>query len=548
MIQVDEADILNGDRALFKGGVVKIRNMPIAYLPVGYIPLDNERKSGFLTPSIGGSNLDGFTVGNTYFWAIDKHSDATFGLDYMAKRGVRGTVEYRYIPSRKTSGQFNATILDDNVTGKTFWKVDGFHNQQFDNGFSLTSKLDLTSESNFNKTFRNQTENRTRRSSDSFASLIKTWGNHSFDVLARYRESEQDGRDDTFGILPQATLKTQPVELGKTNLYFNQDSTFSTFVVDFDPSPTTDSIQSIQRFDFHPQISAPLALFPWLQFTPKVGVRETLYSNGYVGNRETGVLSRELIDINAILEGPKINKIFTSESDSGATRFKHIIEPRFQYDFIPDLDTSDRAQIRALDGIDSVPNTNSLSYFFTQRLLRKESSDSGASNTSQMARFEISQSYNFNEATRQLTNATDANRPFSNLRFDFDSLWGRHLMLNWDSTLNVYDGTIETFNFDVGVRPTDNLMVILERRLAHNSSASLLGTIDYNFYKGWNLTFSTRFDEFNEEILEKNGRLSFNDSCECYAFSIDVIQRNNINLGLRQEEPNPVQFHLARPG
>ena len=535
LIEFDDAEVVEGDRALFKGGVVKIRNMPIAYVPIGYVPLDNERKTGFLTPSVGSTNLDGFTLGNTFFWAIDDHQDATIGIDYMEKRGVRTSLEYRYTPSQTTSGMFNGVFLDDKVTGNFFWKIDAYHTQELPYGWKLNGKLDLTSKSNFNKTFRNQTENRTRRSSDSWATLFKTWGNQSFDILARLRQSEDDGRDDTFGLLPQAIWRTQPVELGRTGVYFNQDTNFTTLVTDLDGSPAVDKLVNIERVDLHPQLSAPLRLFPWLNFTPTIGVRNTFYSDSFVGTQSRGVINRELIDVQGILEGPKVNKIFHVDTKEGSTKYKHVIEPRFVYNFIPDMDEADRNRIFQIDGIDRIPNTNRVAFFLTQRLLRKVTTGN-SSNTEQIARFEISQIYDFNEAERTLVGSNDKNRPFSTLRFDWDSRPFPFLMLNFDSTFNIYTGVVETFNFDVGVKPTDNLMLIMERRLAHNTSASILGTIDYSFLPGWNMKFSVRFDEFNETLLEKNGRLTFNDPCRCWGASLDVVQRLNINGGLRQEE------------
>ena len=81
-------DIITGDRAVFTGGVLKIRDIPVLYIPAGYLPMDQTRKSGFLFPSFGNSDIDGTTLNNEYYWAIDDHSDATFKLGYRTKRGV----------------------------------------------------------------------------------------------------------------------------------------------------------------------------------------------------------------------------------------------------------------------------------------------------------------------------------------------------------------------------------------------------------------------------------------------------------------------------
>ncbi len=539
IIEVNEADIKLEDRALFKGGVLKVRDIPILYLPIGYVPISTQRKSGFLTPKIGVGNLDGFLIGNRYYWAINQWSDATIGADYMTERGVRGSLEYRYTPSKTTKGQFKGIILDDNRTGELFWKVDGTHNQQLPKGFQLNAKLDQTSKANFNKTFRNATESRTRRSSDSFLSLFGRRDNHSFDILARFRESEEETRDDTYGILPGATFKTQPLELGNLGIYFNQDTSYNQFLVDLDTNSNNDELDTIHRIDFHPQIALPLNIAPWMQFTTRLGFRGTYYNKEVNFNNltqmksEGGSFVRELFDLAAVLEGPKFNRIFSIKNTG--YQFKHVIEPRIQYDFIPDMDGDDRNRIRIIDAVDAFGETNRVTYFLTQRLLQKVTKKSGSSEVQQIARFEISQSYDFLEASRMETPLTPR-RPFSNLRFDFDSRFLKYFMFNFDTTFNFYDGVVETFNFDIGIRPSKWVMLILERRHIHNQSASILGTIDLNIPHGWNFKYSARYDEFNERFLEHNARLTFNNLCECWGFAVDFINRKNINGSVNTTE------------
>ena len=109
-------DILTGDRALFTKGVFKIRDIPILYIPIAYLPLNEERKSGFLRPTWGSGGVEGVAFNSTYFWAIDKHSDATFGLDYSENRGYKPTIEYRYTPSKDTAGSFSTSFIDDKIT------------------------------------------------------------------------------------------------------------------------------------------------------------------------------------------------------------------------------------------------------------------------------------------------------------------------------------------------------------------------------------------------------------------------------------------------
>jgi len=550
-IDVADADILLDDRAWFTGGVFRIKNIPILYIPVGYVPILTKRKSGLLAPRFSTSNVDGETFEITYFWAINQWADATFGADYIEKRGIRSRTEFRYAPSKTTYGQVNFVFLDDNLTQDTFWKLDAVHRQHLPLGFKLNAKLDQTSKANFNNTFANQTELRTRRSSDSFASLFRTWDNHTFDVLTRFQESEQSTLDEKLGLLPTVTYKTQPVEVGFLNTYFDQEISYTNFLFDLDPSSSNDINETVQRFDYHPSLSLPIDIAPWLQLTPRVGFRETFY------NKEIQVtpapvtvtrgdnFSREMMDVNVLLEGPKFNRIFGGDNPEGS-RYKHVVEPRLQYDYIPDLDRNDRAKIRLVDAIDAVENVNRLSFFLVQRLLRKGPASGKDSEVKQIARLEISQSYDLDEA-RGLVTPGNPRRPFSPIRFDLDSKISDFFFLNTDFTYNVYSDALETWNIDTGIKLNSWLMLIFERRERDDRTASILTTLDVTLPKGWNAKYSIRYDEFNDTLLEHNTRLTYNDKCMCWGFTIDYIDRN-IFTGTSKRNETRIMFGITLRG
>lgn len=535
VIEVRDMDLVVGDRAFFRGGVFKIRNKPVLYLPIGYVPLDNERKSGLLMPVFGTSNTDGFFFNSSFYWAINRQSDATFYLDYLQKRGIRPGIEYRYTPSKKTKGQINASFLEDDVTGNTFWKVDAVHSQVLPKNILLDAQVDLVSEDNFDKTFVDDTTERTRRSTDSFISLSKTWANSSFDILARYRTSTEDERDDALSLLPQITHKIQKRTIGKTNFYFNQDTSYTVFQTDLDPDLDSDDTLTLQRFDIHPQISRVFKPASWLTLTPKIGVRETYYSKGVDDddNRLDG-FSREMFDVNTVLEGPEVFRIF-STGNSSVPKIKHLIEPKITYDYIPDIDEDDRDKIEVFDAIDSIDPKNRIKYALTQRVLAKKLKDEDSPETVEVLRFEVSQTYDIREATADLDPGESA-EPFSRIRFDLDSQFIDPLLVNFDTTYSFYDSVIETFNFEVGIKPTDWLTLFMERRFTRNSTTYLQGTIDLDLKKGWNFAYSTRFDEREGEFSENDFSLSFEDKCACWGFSFDLINRKNINDDVDQNE------------
>ena len=69
LFEAEWMDLKADDRVLFTGGVLKVRNIPILYIPVGYMPLNQKRKTGFLTPLTGYSDIMGAKFDNAFFWA-----------------------------------------------------------------------------------------------------------------------------------------------------------------------------------------------------------------------------------------------------------------------------------------------------------------------------------------------------------------------------------------------------------------------------------------------------------------------------------------------
>ncbi len=529
LFEAESMDIIMGDRVLFTKGVFKVRNIPILYIPIGYLPLDQERKSGLLIPSFGNGSIGGASFNNAYYWAINGHSDATFGLDFSEQRGFKPSIEYRYTPNSHTTGSFNASFIDDKATDSTFWKVDAIHKQTPPHGFKFSGKLDLESEE-FNRNFNDSTSQRARRNSDSHATITKNWGSSSLDILTRYQDSSQSDSDQTFAQLPQITYKTQRHSIGDTDFFFNQDSSFTSFLTDLDRSPDVDDNFSVQRFDFHPRISYTARIAPWLTLTPTLGLRETIYSKGLDAtdkNKRLGFFTRESFDVSASLRGPRFEKIFDLKNKY-VPKVKHLIEPRITYNYIPDLDKTDRGKIKVFDGIDTVNRQNTITYSLTQRILQKELEEDNF-NTREVLRFDISQTIDLIEATGSKTSENKS--PFSPLRFDLDSRLHDNLELNFDSTFDVHENVLKTFNVELGVKPIDSLYLFFERRFTRKETF-LVGTVDWTLGEGWRIRGTTRFDEKEKVFRENNFSLLYDNPCKCWGFKFDIVERNNLAQGL----------------
>ena len=527
VFEADWMDIIKGDRAFITGGVLKVRNIPVLYVPAWYLPMNEERKSGFLFPEYGQSDVNGINFDNAYFWAINEHSDATFRLGYQGKRGFTPEIEYRYTPTRTTNGMFKGRLIKDRLTHETYWKVDANHSQALPNDFQFNGVLDLEG-AEYNKTFTDNINLRNRRIANSFATLRKTWESHSFEILTRYRVSTDKATDGTLGELPQISYIAQTQKIGESDFYFGYNTVFTSYLTDIDPDPSVDNFLSVQRFHFNPTLTRSINIAPWLTFTGAIGLQETLFSKG---QNNAGFFSREALNINANFKGPTVEKIYHTGSKL-IPKIKHLLEPRLAWDFIPDLDRSDRAKIHSFASPVNVNPTSVLSYSLIQRFLQKEKNDQGGFNIREALRFLVSQSYDLREASRVGT-AASPSRPFSDIRFDLDSRLVDPLLLNIDSNYDYNNGVFTNWNFQVGFRPMDALTFYIERRWTRRGDVSSVATLDVDFLKGWNLRASTRLDEVTDTHRENNLSLVYDDPCKCYAFGIDYINRNNFNATSR---------------
>jgi len=72
-------------------------------LPPVSFPLTNDRKSGFLPPTIGVDNISGIQYSQPYYWNIAPNRDATITPTYWSKRGTDIGSEFRYLEGDKGS-------------------------------------------------------------------------------------------------------------------------------------------------------------------------------------------------------------------------------------------------------------------------------------------------------------------------------------------------------------------------------------------------------------------------------------------------------------
>src|SRR6185369_8549172 len=103
--------------ATLRDGRFKFFDYTLLPLPYGSFSLDNQRKTGFLSPYYGNNSRRGLEVSAPFYWNIAPEQDLTLTPSVMSKRGAQLKSEYRYI-DRAYAGEMrydympNDKILD----------------------------------------------------------------------------------------------------------------------------------------------------------------------------------------------------------------------------------------------------------------------------------------------------------------------------------------------------------------------------------------------------------------------------------------------------
>lgn len=112
---------------------LRIHELPVFYAPYLSFPTTKDRKSGFLMPMVGYSDVGGFDFGLPYYWNIAPNYDATIIPHLYTERGLMLGGEFRYL-SRNSTGIINGSFLpDDKAYAHFLQDNDGFFPELQDN-------------------------------------------------------------------------------------------------------------------------------------------------------------------------------------------------------------------------------------------------------------------------------------------------------------------------------------------------------------------------------------------------------------------------------
>ncbi len=402
--------------ALLRHVVLRVKDVPLLYLPAIYYPINKEdRSTGFLMPTYGTSTYRGTSLSNAFFWAISRSQDATFFHDWYTKTGQGFGTEYRYVASPGSQGRMNFTMqnlrelsADGSVsetagTTRSF-RIDGDLNQALPGGFRMLGSANYVTDVKSLQSHQNINAYSNRQSG--FRAQIT--GN----IGRRLRLATTIEQTDTFwglqrgqryGRAPAVNLSLSDTPIGRSRIYYGASGEVVNIIRQNDVSDPRTNV-GLWRFDGGPSIRAPLSSLPYLTATGTASWRVTRWLetiDPLTKEQVPVAMTRQMFDLSARVVGPVLARVFQTPNNGYANGFKHLIEPAFSIQrTMPYFDTTQSDRVVKNDSaVDQlVGGVTTIRYGITNRLLARRPPAPGSAPGAQgIAReilsLEIGQSY-----------------------------------------------------------------------------------------------------------------------------------------------------------
>ncbi|MEW6130666.1 MAG: putative LPS assembly protein LptD [Acidobacteriota bacterium] len=425
------AELKQGDRLILNKAIFRVKNLPIFYLPYAWIPSTrNGRQSGFLLPTTGSSNQKGRTIRNAYYQTLGNSADITFRNDLYTSRGSGFGAEFRAQTDEKSYLRLGTFTVKDRLFGPVGENQGGtaFSGeaiQYLPHGWLAVGNVSVVSSLKFRQAFSDDITQviDPRRESTFYAN--NNTGNFSFNFLAsneitrifRLNQESVGGTDFDVKVrqAPEINLTMYPHRIfDNLPIYFAFDADIGALKREHSVNDNRVFVTPavVQRFDFQPKVTVPLATVAGIAVTPSFSIRETYYTSSLdplrsgftpelfaaspddprlnpllpefnpnitLYNREQfdpiipQSLLRSYAEFAVDIRPPAFEKIFLKAD--GSRRFKHLIEPYITYRLIKGVGSEFNEIIR-FDERDAVANTNEFEYALVNRFYTTiESSD-----------------------------------------------------------------------------------------------------------------------------------------------------------------------------
>jgi LPS-assembly protein len=380
-------------RAVMSNMVLKVKDVPVFYLPAMYYPINKEdRATGFLLPIYGSSDIKGQTLNNAFFWAINRSNDATFYHNFYSKTGQSFGGEYRYVQSAGSSGNMQTTVVrehdatydqDDGTEittqGIDSYTVTGSVQQQLPGRLRMTGNANYFSSLVAQQRYQQNIFAATNRTRNFGVNILGNWGANTISGTIDRNEIFVNDTDSTItGSGPRVTYTRSEKRIPGLPVYLGANVEVVKLVrggsKTTDGTATRQTDDGLSRLDLLPTLRFPFTKLQFLTFNSSLRVRDTFWSESINnGVRVEEGIHRRIFEVATSMTGPVFTRIFNRPTSTYAQKLKHVIEPNLIIRRTTRFDNRDN--IIKFEYVDNIPDGHTeVVYGVNSRLYAKKES------------------------------------------------------------------------------------------------------------------------------------------------------------------------------
>ena len=542
------------------GVTLAYQGVPFFWLPYMSWPIDDERHSGFLAPSLGYSSRRGFKIGIPYYFDLAPNYDATLKPIEYTDRGTMLAGEFRYLSTwDRLLVDFSWLPHDDQSTetNRGYLRLQDW--AQFSQNWGATVDIHEVSDNRYLQDFGDSflTTAVSLLQSNAYVNGRGDWwtmsvGGDTWQVtdpgLEPYcgtpgvplSQCTNPAVFKPYTRLPRATFnafkRVGGFEFGFESEYVNFDRPYSI---------------TGQRLDLHPHVSYPIESAGYF-LRPELGLRYTGYdlsdfyfANNPLINKTSPSRTLPIFSVDSGLIFERDLKLFGSElTQTLEPRLYYLYVPYRNQDNLPSFDTSlptfdfpSLFRSNAYVGGDRQVNANNLSVALTSRILDADSGD-------QILSGGIGQIRYFDTVKVQLPGYPDLNLTGKDIVAQLALRLGKNWDLTWEQQWNPHPQTLDplTGKYFETDQHTDLSAIGIQHRFGREGVVN----VSYRFRRGfleqidstalvplgdrWSVVARYYYSLLDSRLLEAFGGVQY-DSCCIAARLVERRFINNVTYG-----------------
>ncbi len=540
-----------------KNVTFNVLNVPVFYFPWLKFPINNQRLSGFLSPTLRLETNAGISI--PYYFNLAPNYDATITFNTLSGHGVQFDTEFRYLGEHH-NGKLNYVFIPEDKAFNS--PTDDERRDYFD--VTHTTRLNQTtdiklhaegvSDNSYFDDFSTSLESSSRSALQRRLAIThkkKAWqlsvAVEDFQIL--------DAKDAPYAKLPEIKLQYSPITPPKA-LKLSMESE----LIYFDK---TDAVTG-SRADIKLSASKKWGSDAWF-IKPKLSLQHSLYS---LNNSEQSSFSRSLptltLDSGLFFDRELLgHNTFGSHKDKSNLLFNksltQTLEPRIFYTYTPYKDQSelpifDTAQTsfsettqlfssNRFTGKDRIADTNQITFAVTSRIQDRQ-------NGKELLKGSIGQIFYLSDKrvtllTEAAQTGTIQTENHSDLVLELNGRVNDNLQLSSTGLWNQQKNTIPGYELRLNYQDKKNRILNAAYRNLKTELKQLNLSAAYPINDKWSVTASTEHDLQNDRNLESLLGLEYKTCCVKTRF---VAKRYLSADNKTYETPIFIEFELKGLG